>query len=198
MRSSTASAVKAARSDCAWGQLVPCPNGNVSLDVPTTNLSDGAHTLAGQVFDASGNASTSDAVTFYVDNTAPTAPLDVHLEGAPGWRATNAFDLQWKNPPQAQAPIAGAAYRLCPSVEPTADAKTKSAAQQRCVVGTRSAQNITEIKDLKVPEAGSWDAQVWLIDAAVQPAAQHRLRRAEARLRQHASELADVPRTGPG
>jgi hypothetical protein len=158
--------VKIARSNCAWGQLVPCPNGNVSLDVPTTNLADGAHSVSGQVVDAAGNVMTSPATTFYVDNTAPAAADGVQLEGSPGWRATNSFDLNWKNPPQTQAPIAAAVYRLCPAVDANANASDKAAAQQKCVQGTSSGQNIDEIKGVKVPAAGSWDAQVWLVDGA--------------------------------
>ena len=159
-------AVRSVRRDCAWGLPVPCPNGAVSLDVPTSNFSDGAHSVAAQVVDASGNVGTSGAVTIYVDNTAPAQPLDAKLDRGAGWRSTNSFDLTWRNPPQTQAPIAGAAYRLCPSVAANASSSDRSAAQARCVQGSKSGNNIDEIENLKVPDAGAWNAHVWLVDAA--------------------------------
>jgi hypothetical protein len=152
--------------NCAWGQLVPCPNANTPVSITVSGLSDGKHTVAGQTVDASGNVGTSSSTDFYVDNTAPTAPLNVGLDGAQGWRATNSFDLHWQNPPQSQSPIAGVAYRLCPTVAADATAEIRTAAQGRCVQGSNSGQNIDEINGLKVPAAGSWDAQLWLIDAA--------------------------------
>jgi hypothetical protein len=158
--------VRSARRGCAWGQPVPCPNGSTSLDVPTGGVADGPHTVTGQVVDASGNTSGTTAATVYFDNSAPTQPLDVRLDGGAGWRAANGFDLKWRNPPQSQSPIAGAAYRLCPTVADGADSATRAGALRRCVQGSRAGQAINEIRDLKVPDPGLWDAQVWLVDAA--------------------------------
>ena len=133
-------------------------------------------------------------MTFYVDNTAPTAPLDVQLEGSAGWRATNSFDLKWKNPPQSQAPIAGAAYRLCPTV--AHDGRLHDQVGRAEALCRREPQRTEHQRD-----QGSQGSRRRLVGRATvadrrrrQPAAQHGIRRAEARVRRHAAGRADLPR----
>jgi hypothetical protein len=90
----------------------------------------------------------------------------LQVEGGAGWRTSDTVRVSWRNPPQAAAPIAGAAYRLCPTLPASATAQQRSQAQLRCIQGTRSGANLDAIKDLKLPAPASWDLQIWLIDAA--------------------------------
>ena len=151
---------------CSYGQKVPCSSGATSLQVPTAGLADGPHTVQGEAVDASGNAGQSASATVYIDNTPPTQPLDLQLTGGAGWRADNAFELSWRDPSQSFAPIAGAAYQLCPSTPQDADQQTKAKAQAKCVLGSRTGLNLTAIKDLKLPGPGLWDLKLWLVDSA--------------------------------
>ena len=55
-----------------------------------------------------------------------------------GARARRVQGRRGRNPPQTLAPIAGAAYRLCPTLPDDRDrAETRAQAQERCVQGTR-------------------------------------------------------------
>ena len=74
-----------------------------------------------------------------------------------GWRAENAFDLSWRDPPQSFAPIAGAAVPAVPQHPTGADPQTKAKAQAKCVLGSRSGLNLNAITDLKLPSPGLWD-----------------------------------------
>jgi hypothetical protein len=153
------------RPQCNYSAAVPCPAGIQTLSVPTAGLADGAHTVGAEAVDASGNPAAV-VGTIWTDNTPPTQPLEVKLEGAAGWRADETVKLSWTNPAQAAAPIAGAIYRLCPSVAENASADTRAAAEKRCVQGTRSGTGLQEIDDLELPDPGMWDLKLWLIDSA--------------------------------
>ncbi len=150
---------------CNYGVKVPCPAGPQTLDVSTAGLADGAHTVSGEASDASGNPGAATA-TIYADNTPPTQPLDVNVESGTGWRADETVELTWKNPPQNAAPIAGAVYRMCPTVAEVATGAQRAESEKRCVQGTRSGSNLKEIDDLELPDPGSWDVKLWLVDAA--------------------------------
>ena len=125
-------------------------------DVATANgTSDGEHQLELQAIDRADNRG-SITRTVKIDNTAPAGPVDLAVVGGDGWRPTNDFAVRWRNPEQDAAPIAGAAYRLCPANGPDAE----------CVSGTQDAADITEMSGLTVPRAGEWTLSVWLRDAA--------------------------------
>ena len=151
---------------CNYGSKTPCPNGVDSLDVQLGALGDGDHALSVQAVDAADNVGGSAAQVIHVDNTPPVAPERAALEGGPGWRATNRFALSWNNPAQRFAPIAAARYELCPSDVTSDDSKVAAAARKRCVTGSRSGAGIAHIDDLTVPEPGSWNLKLWLMDAA--------------------------------
>ena len=151
---------------CNYGSKTPCPNGVDSLDVQLGALGDGDHALSVQAVDAADNVGGSAAQVIHVDNTPPVAPERAALEGGPGWRATNRFALSWNNPAQRFAPIAAARYELCPSDVTSGDSKVAAAARKRCVTGSRSGAGIAHIDDLTVPEPGSWNLKLWLMDAA--------------------------------
>jgi hypothetical protein len=147
--------IRADAKPCDFTQRIPCPGGGYAGTIDTATIRpDGAHTLTLEAVDAAGNPGTVSR-TVYVDNTAPAAPSALTVVGGDGWRASNAFDLQWTNPPaDGAAPIAGAEYRLCP------------ASGGPCVRGSRTGKGMTSINALQVPAAGDWTLQLWLRDAA--------------------------------
>ncbi len=151
---------------CDYSRKVPCSNGPTTLELSLGGLADGEHTIGVEAVDASGNLNSVTPGSFYVDNTPPAAPLEAQVTGGAGWRAQEQVSVSWRNPPQTGAPIAGAAYRLCPQVAPDADAASKAGAQARCRSGSRSGRALSKIEDLELPGPGMWRLQLWLIDGA--------------------------------
>jgi hypothetical protein len=140
---------------CDYTRPAPCRNSSPAFQLDTTTIKpDGQHALAVEVVDAAGNPARVGR-TVLIDNTAPVTPLDVQVAGGAGWRSTNDFDLGWRNPTEAAAPIAGAEFEICPAGTTTC-----------CVRGSRSGKGLSSIEDLKVPSAGEWDIKVWLRDEA--------------------------------
>jgi hypothetical protein len=160
------SRVRAVSRGCDFSQKVPCPNGGSLLDIPLAGITDGPHTVSAQSVDAAGNVGGSAGATIYVDQTPPSQPTAISVANGPGFRSANAFDVSWKNPPQNLAPIAGAVFRLCPTVAANADSQSTAKAQAACVQGSRAGTNLSEIKDLKLPGPGSFDLKLWLLDSA--------------------------------
>jgi hypothetical protein len=77
------------------------------------------------------------------------------VDGGEAWRTRNDFRLSWRNPrPDGGAPIAGAAYELCP-----ADGAA-------CETGRRDGNELTRLDGVTVPRAGEYVARVWLRDEA--------------------------------
>ncbi len=143
---------------CWYGSKTPCPNGGGALSVSTAGVPDGPHVLTVQAIDTAGNVANA-SQTVNVDNSAPSAPSGLTLDGGPGWRATNAFAVRWSNPPQSGSPVAAALYRLCP--------ESNDADELRgCKTGSRSGTGLRGISDLKVPDQGAWTLRLWLRDAA--------------------------------
>lgn len=147
-------ALRAFDNPCNDTQPAPCPNQGFSTDIDTTKLSDGAHKLTLETVDSAGNP-TQVTRTIQVDNTAPTAPSGVVVDGGDGWRSGNGFSISWTNPPAGDgAPIAAADYRLC---------RTSGA---DCTTGTREATDINTLTDLQVPAPGEWALTISLRDGA--------------------------------
>lgn len=143
---------------CDYSHGVPCSNqSSAGVDLDLRGLPDGQHSLEAQAEDASGNAANSAAQVINVDNTPPLAPTGARLTGGLGWRASNNFTVAWSNPGQAYAPIAAAAYRLCPQGAPDTSAA--------CVSQTLAAPDISRLA-FKVPGPGAWRIRLWLVDAA--------------------------------
>lgn len=139
---------------CDYTLTVPCSNGpGTALYLDTRTVADGQHTLAAAADDAAGNtASASRSIT--IDNTAPSAPVEMQLDGA-ARRSTNRFDVHWQSPAGQVAPIAAARWSLCPV-----------AATMPCSEGARAQSAIERLDGLEVPAPGDWDLRVWLEDAA--------------------------------
>ncbi|MDQ3934154.1 MAG: hypothetical protein M3340_05935 [Actinomycetota bacterium] len=139
--------------DCDFTRRRPCSDITFSTyGVNTAGLGDGNHEVRVEGVDAAGNAGSLTA-PFKSDNTAPSEPEDVKVEGGEGWRRTNRFKLTWRNPGSA-SPIHVANYQLC------------NVATGACTSGGRQAEGITSISDLSVPAPGHYTVRVWLQDYA--------------------------------
>lgn len=141
---------------CDYTYRTPCPSASIETPVNTAGLGgDGRHTVTLRAVDAGGNPATVSR-TFLVDNTAPDAPQGLAVEGGEGWRSSNAFDVTWMLPGQAQAsPIVGAEYELC-AAEPNG----------KCVRDSRAGRDITGLPKLSVPDDGAYTLRAWLRDEA--------------------------------
>lgn len=140
---------------CDYTLRAPCPMASMDQPLATAGFgSDGLHTLTLLATDAAGNPS-SIARTIKIDNSPPDAPTGIALAGGDSWRQANSFDLTWTNPAFGTgAPVAGAAWDLCP-----ADGGP-------CLRGAHDGANISSMSGLAVPGPGAWTMKLWLRDAA--------------------------------
>lgn len=137
---------------CNFTFARPCPSTVAqTLSLPTTELSDGKHTLTLLATDAAGNQSTVDSQEITVDNSAPPPP--VGLAATPTQTGSSTFTLTWSDPPEQLAPITGALYEVCPA-SGTGSCSAPAAAP---AAGPAS---------VTVPSPGSWSIAVWLSNAA--------------------------------
>jgi hypothetical protein len=144
------------RPGCDYHLQAPCPNGGTTLQITTTGLADGPHTLTLEAVDAGDNATRQD-LTIYTDNTAPEEPRAAAVAGGSMWRSRNGFAVRWDDPVQTAAPIVATDYSLCPADAPNSPS---------CVAGSRAGTSIAAIDDLQVPGPGDWTLRLWLRDAA--------------------------------
>lgn len=135
-----------------------CPNWDAAT-VPIAaydGVADGRHTLTVEAVDRAGNVARASR-SVLIDNTPPGVPEQLAVDGGDGWHTSPNFTVHWTNPTEnaaSEAPIAGAAWRLCPA-----------GADTGCTTGSMSGANLTSL-DLQVPKVGDYQARVWLIDAA--------------------------------
>ena len=136
--------------------LRPCPltrNGTWTID--TSTMDDGQSTLQIRADDVGGNTD-DQAVLVSVDNTAPSAPADVALDGMRDWRSSNGFNLRWARS-EEHAPIAVIHYEIC------------RLPNGGCAVFTSPGiedGNGDPVLHVDAPEPGVYDLRVWLEDAA--------------------------------
>lgn len=138
---------------CNFTFAQPCPSstGTQTLTLPTTQLSDGHHTLTLVASDAAGNQSTIASHEITVENSAPGAP--VGLSATPTETGSSTFTVTWSNPQGQLAPITGALYQVCPA----AGSGSCSAAGGAPAAGPAI---------VTVPGPGGWSIAVWLSNAA--------------------------------
>ena len=135
----------------------PAPCSNVAGGVHTFNTSelpDGEHELIVDAGDPGWNAGSATA-TMRSDNSPPSRPTGVTVDGGEGWRRSNSFDVSWTNPGGQYAPITGARYSLCPAGSPSG-----------CSTGSAAGDGITRLSGLAVPGPGDWELRAWLEDQA--------------------------------
>jgi hypothetical protein len=138
---------------CNFTFAQPCPSstGTQTLTLPTTQLSDGKHTLTLVATDAAGNQSNVASKEITVDNSAPAAP--VSLSATPIQAGGSTFAVTWSDPQGQVAPITGAFYQVCPA----SGSGSCSASAAAPAAGPAT---------VTVPGPGSWSIAVWLSDAA--------------------------------
>lgn len=102
------------------------------------------------------NVSCTAVRQFTVDNTAPSAPEALTVEGGEDWRVTNSFNLSWTNPADQTTPIVAAHYRL----EDAGNGAVVQAERQVNGIGVKGLQGI------RMPRVGAFRIRIWLRDAA--------------------------------
>jgi hypothetical protein len=94
---------------CDYTQPLPCQSLSPTFQVDTTQLTDGAHTVVLNAYDAAGNeAQLTEQIV--VANQPPPPPVGLKAAAQSG----GSFVVSWSDPTHA-APIVGATYQLCPS-----------------------------------------------------------------------------------
>jgi hypothetical protein len=140
-------------ASCDFTKPVPCPlsSGPQTLTLPTTQLSDGTHTLALVAIDAAGNESTVASEQITVDNSPPSAPVGLTATETSAGAST--FTATWSDPSGQVAPINAATYQVCPA--------TGSGACEAPVAAPAGGP-----ATVTVPGVGVWTLSVWLTNAA--------------------------------
>jgi len=146
-------AVETYNASCNFTFAQPCPSstGGQTLAFPTTELSDGTHTLTLVATDAAGNQSTVASEQITVGNNPPAAP--VGLAATPTQAGGATFTATWADPSGQLAPITAATYQVCPAsgTGPCSGPTAAPAAGPAMVT---------------VPGPGTWSLAVWLTNAA--------------------------------
>lgn len=137
---------------CDYTYAKPCPaeTGQRELGLPTTELSDGVHTLTVTASDAAGN-STSLSQQITVANGPPPPPSGLTAVAVPAGGST--FDVSWSDPEGTAAPIVSASYQVCRAGGFTNCSAPVAAPPAGPLLVT-------------VPGPGVWTLAVWLTDAA--------------------------------
>jgi hypothetical protein len=138
---------------CNFTLAQPCPSstGPQTLSLPTTQLSDGKHTLELAAIDAAGNPSSTATTQITVENTPPPPPLA--LAATPTQAGGSTFTLTWSDPPGQIAPITGALYEVCPA-----------RGQGTCTAPSSAPP--AGPANLTLPGPGEWSIALWLTNAA--------------------------------
>lgn len=138
---------------CNFTFAQPCPSttGPQTLTLPTTELSDGTHTLTLVATDAAGNQSTVASQEITVENSAPPPPVGLSASATQAGGST--FTASWSDPTGQLAPITGALYQVCPA----SGSGSCSAPASAPAAGPAT---------VTVPGPGSWSIAVWLTNAA--------------------------------
>jgi hypothetical protein len=134
----------------------PCPIDRVGYyPISTLGFSDGPHSASNCTTDFAGNVQCLPARTILIDNNPPAHPRDLALAGGDGWQRSNDFDPKWSNPDQgAASSIGGAFWRI--TAPGGYDSGTKF------VPG----HDLSSLRDLFVPRAGTYSLSIWLRDEA--------------------------------
>ena len=138
---------------CNFTFAQPCPSstGIHTLTLPTTQLSDGTHTLTLVAMDAAGNQSTVASQQITVDNSAPPPPVGLSATATQAGGST--FTVTWSDPAGQVSPVTGALYQVCPA----SGSGSCSAPATAPAAGPAT---------VTVPGPGSWSIAVWLTNAA--------------------------------
>jgi hypothetical protein len=145
--------VETYNAPCNFTYPQPCPlsTGAQTLTLPTTQLTDGTHTLTLAAIDAAGNESTLASEQITIDNNPPPPPTELTATLTPAGGST--FIATWSDPSGQAAPITSATYQVCPA-----------SGMGGCSAPTTAPA--TGPATITVPGPGTWDLAVWLTNAA--------------------------------
>jgi hypothetical protein len=137
---------------CDYTYARPCPTntGPQTLSLPTTQLTDGTHTITLTATDAAGiQASSSEQIT--VANEPPPAPTDLTASSSVG---SDSYQVTWLDPPDPVTPVQSATYEVCHDNEEPLNCGPPTS------TGARGPATVV------LPESGTWTIIVWLTNAA--------------------------------
>lgn len=84
---------------CDYTQTTPCPTSSaIQRTINMSSLSDGQHTAAYRITDASGRSYYSGEQTFLADSTAPETVDDLHVREGSAWRSQSSYRVSWRQP----------------------------------------------------------------------------------------------------
>jgi hypothetical protein len=145
--------VETYNASCNFTFAQPCPasTGAQTLALPTTEFSDGTHTLTLVATDAAGNQSTVASEQITVANNPPPAPVGLAATATQTGGST--FTATWADPSGQLAPITAATYQVCPA---------SGSGPCSAPIAAPAAGPAT----VTVPGPGTWSLSVWLTNAA--------------------------------
>jgi hypothetical protein len=107
-------------SSCDFTLPEPCPTSSSNqFSLDTSTLSNGPHQVQAAVIDAAGNQTLGSPVQITVDNSDPSAPSGLQVNGrADGAWLNQSATITWTNPNQPQDdPIGQVNWIACPGTE---------------------------------------------------------------------------------
>ena len=130
---------------CDYTQVTPCAQLTPEqLNVDTTRIPDGNHTVTITATNAAGNQSTATSPALVVDNNGPGTPVSLSASPAGG----NTINVAWGNPASPPQPITGAVAELCAAT---------------CTPTTLPDSGHAQ---LTAPGPGNYTVRLWLTDSA--------------------------------
>jgi hypothetical protein len=153
---------------CDFTRPAPCPASSSSqFSLDTTALSGGPHQIQAAVVDAAGNQTLGSPVQVTVDNTSPSAPTGLQVNGkAAGTWINQPATITWTNPSEPQGnPISQVNWIACPGAETSIPASGCDAPQHQA--SPLSSLTFNPAQDPKFagqPQA-LYTVFVWLQDA---------------------------------
>ena len=153
---------------CDFTMPAPCPaTSSNQFSLNTTTLSNGPHEIQAAVVDAAGNQTLSTPVQLTVDNSNPSAPtgLLINGKGAGAW-INQPATITWTNPSQPQGdPIGQVNWMACAGSETSIP--SSGCDGQRQQAGPLSSLTFSPAQDAAFAghPPGLYTVFVWLADA---------------------------------
>lgn len=139
--------------DDRYVEFRPCPLARSGTwPVDTQSLGDGSRVLVIRASDV-GGATDDQSALVKVDNTSPSTPTELSLDGVEQWRSSNGFNLRWEESSEQHAPIARTHYEVCRLPD------------EDCTIGAKDGDGGGVIQ-VDAPAPGAYGVRIWLEDAA--------------------------------
>lgn len=155
-------------SSCNFTLPAPCPTSSSSqLSLNTSTLSNGQHTVQAALVDAAGNQTLGPADQITVENSNPSAPTGLEVDGkASGAWINQPATITWTNPSQPPYdPIAQINWIACPGAETSIPATGCDAARSQTSALTSLTFNPAQDPVFAGQPEGVYTVFVWAQDA---------------------------------